>query len=521
MLVDRKTETKQPSATKGVALSALLNRIKAVINAEISEAVWVRAEIRKLHIPRSGNAFLELEERDANGHAIAHTNALVWSNKLLALQSKFTEGTGGNLQEDMKVLVLVRPDLSPEYGFRLVIEDIDPSYTVGDLLAQMEAIRVKLRTEGVFDKNRMLAAPTNFFRVAVISPFLSAGHGDFRSEADRLHAAGLCEFEYFTALFQGREAPKAIREAMRAMFERHKIRPFDALAIIRGGGASTDLAWLNDLELARWVCRVPIPVFTGIGHERDSTVLDDVAHRPFDTPSKVALHISRTIALNALEALKNLQIIDHKVRRALGRQADAIDGLRDRVAERSWHTLATATSAIEHQSRQVRLAAAHRCREAYVATETARTRVTDGVITSLRGARSMAHHAFEALRDRSRLSIVAWSSRIDSLASEIATKSEARADAARSLVDSTGERLARGTDTAIKTARLRMEHLIEQILGLGPEATLKRGFAIARAADGKLVASAADARGHATLTLQFRDGDIRVENLAFTKDTLP
>src|SRR3954467_5056413 len=107
---------------------------------------------------------------------------------------------------------------------------------------------------------------------------------------------------------------------MRRVYDAHRGRPYDALAIIRGGGSLTDLSWLNDLRLARWVCRVPIPVFTGIGHERDSTILDEVAHRRFDTPSKVALHIAHAIRDNAREALASLERIEVEVARILARE---------------------------------------------------------------------------------------------------------------------------------------------------------------------------------------------------------
>jgi len=502
---------------RGITLSALLVRIKGVISTGLPEPVWVRAEIRQLNIPPSGNVYLELEEHGADGRSIASTNAVIWAEKALSLQAKFVERTGGKLQKDTKVLILVRPDLQPVYGFRLVIEDIDPSFTLGDLLAQMEAIRAKLRVEGVFDMNRTLPAPVNFFRVAVINPSISAGQGDFRSEANRLQNAGLCEFDYFMALFQGREAPKSIQEAMRAMFERHKVRPYDALAIIRGGGSSTDLAWLNDLGLARWVCRVPIPVLTGIGHERDSTVLDDVAHRRFDTPSKVALHISQTIRLNALETLGYVEQIEQITRRALTQQMNAIESLRDRLEEGSRHSLTTAGTAMDSLAQQVRLSAGHRCREAEVAFETARVRLTEGTNAKLREAWTGSDHALDALRTRSKVALMGWSGRADALIRDIRTKSELKVASTDRDLDNARVRIASGIESAMNTARMQMEHCVERIVSLGPDATLKRGYAIARDADGRPVGSATDARRHTTLTIQFRDGYVPVKNLTYEK----
>jgi exodeoxyribonuclease VII large subunit len=139
----------------------------------------------------------------------------------------------------------------------------------------------------------LLPPPLDFVRVAVISPETSAGLGDFQRESDRLQTATLCEFTFFRATFQGLDAPSSIRTAVQNALAAHRQSPFDALVVIRGGGSVTDLAWLNDLQLATVLCLCPLPVFTGIGHERDQTILDDIAHIRFDTPSKVALHITR------------------------------------------------------------------------------------------------------------------------------------------------------------------------------------------------------------------------------------
>jgi exodeoxyribonuclease VII large subunit len=506
------------SASKGVSLSSLLSRIKGIINAGVPEPVWVRAEIRQLRTPPSGIAYLELEERGPDGRTVASTSAVIWADKLRTLQAKFAQGTGGGLQPDMKVLVLVRADLAPAYGFRLVIEDIDPTFTVGDLLARMEAIRAKLRADGHFDLNRLLPAPVNFFRVAVISPSLSAGHGDFRSEAERLQNTGLCQFDYFSAIFQGAEAPKSIQQARRATYEHHKSEPYDALAIIRGGGSGTDLAWLNDLVLAQWVCRIPIPVFTGIGHERDSTVLDDVAHRRFDTPSKVALHISQTILQNALETLKYVEQIDEITRRALTRQSHTIQSLRDRVEEGSRRALTLARSEMDAQVQQVRLSAKHRCREAEVAFETNKARLSEGINAKLRDAMSGAANALNGLRTHSGVALSAWSGRTDAILREIRTEANALTATAGANVENTHARIGASIESTLKTARLQMDHCIERIVSLGPEATLKRGYAIARDADGRPVGSAAEARRHSALTIQFRDGDLRVENPMHAKE---
>jgi exodeoxyribonuclease VII large subunit len=435
----------------------------------------------------------------------------------IPVQAKFTLGTGDILKPDIKVLVQVRAVFHPRYGFDLIIEDIDPSYTLGDLITRVKAIRAALKAEGIYHQNRQQSSPTNFFRVAVISPSTSAGQGDFRSEADRLHHIGLCAFDYFAATFQGNEAPKSIRNAIREMFERHKVEPYDALAIIRGGGSATDLAWLNDLTLARWICRIPIPVFTGIGHQRDITILDEVAHRRFDTPSKVALHISQTIRLNALETCRYIEQIEQITRRALIRRADDVESLRRLLEERSRHSLATARSAIDHLARQVGLSAAYRCHEAEAAFERAKRQLTEGSAGCLREAAAAAVRALESLGERARSRLITWAAHTQSLIREVRTKSEAKVLLAARSLDGAHALITARSEAAIGTARMQMDHCIEQIVGMGPEATLRRGYAIARDQEGRPVASASQALLHKTMTIQFRDGDVPVENRAFPK----
>ena len=155
----------------------------------------------------------------------------------------------------------------------------------------------------IFDRNRQLPAPWDYRALLVVSPPRAAGLGDFARDADRLQRHGLCEAVYAHSRFEGEGAPASIREAIEAALATWPGQALpDAIVIIRGGGAVNDLAWLNDYELARFVCLSPVPVLTGIGHERDSTVLDEVAHQRFDTPSKVVAGIQALIVKRARES---------------------------------------------------------------------------------------------------------------------------------------------------------------------------------------------------------------------------
>jgi exodeoxyribonuclease VII large subunit len=307
------TETSDPETTaptkaeKGVSLSELLGQVKGVTDEGFPSAVWVRAEISELR-GKNGHLYPVLTERNDHGDILAQVKGVIWRNKAEIITAKFEQATGGALKADIKILCLAKVRFDALYGLDLIIEDVDPSYTLGDLAAKLARIREHLQQTGRYARNKQLPASVEFVRVAVSSPETSAGLGNFRREADLLHTAILCEFHFFPATFQGVETSSSIQAAVLQALTAHKQRPFDALVIIRDGGSVTDLAWLNDMDFARLLCQSPVPIFTGIGHERDNTILDEIAHTRFDTPSKVALHISTTIKDNAFAVSSPLSV---------------------------------------------------------------------------------------------------------------------------------------------------------------------------------------------------------------------
>jgi exodeoxyribonuclease VII large subunit len=267
------TESTEPNTSpakvveKGVSLSELLGQVKGVIDEGFPSAVWVRAEISELR-GKNGHLYLTLTGRNERGDILAQVKGVIGRNRAEAITASFQEATGDGIKTDIKILCLAKVRFDPLYGLDLIIEDVDPSYTLGDLAAKLARIREKLQQTGLYGRNKQLPSPVEFVSVAVISPETSAGLGDFRREADLLQTAKLCEFHLFPATFQGVETSSSIQSAVLQALTAHKQKPFDALVIIRGGGSVTDLAWLNDIDLAKLLCQSPVPVFTGIGHGR-------------------------------------------------------------------------------------------------------------------------------------------------------------------------------------------------------------------------------------------------------------
>lgn len=320
------------------SLSAFLYRVGDLIQNSFPNAAWISAEISELRINK-GHMFITLVEHDEQGNMMARTSAKIWQAQVNLINSKFKAGTGSELDAGIKVLVQARVEFHAQYGLSLFIDDIDPTYTLGDMAAKLAKIRETLTNEKIISKNKELPRPLDFTRVAVISPANAAGLGDFNREAQILAKYNLCHFEYYSATFQGEAAPADICRAIDAAIMEHKKNPFDALVIIRGGGALSDLAWLNNEQLARALCLCPIHVMVGVGHERDFTILDEVAGERFDTPSKVVHRIFTVITDNAIQADSSYAEIGRKVHHVMKYTEYSLDKLSQEISTASFNML--------------------------------------------------------------------------------------------------------------------------------------------------------------------------------------
>lgn len=334
------------------SLSALLEQVGGVIRREFALPVWVKAEITEAS-ERQGNHYLVLAE-SINGTQVAQARAMIWRQQASELLARFQSVTGSLPQAGQAVLVQVQVSLHPRFGLGLTITDLDPAYTLGDQQAKLEAIRRSLRAEGLFDRNQRLPRPMDFCRVVVLSPAQAAGLGDFRADAARLVAHGLCEFVYVHASFQGSRTQAEMCAALQQIARMHQQTPFDALAIIRGGGAKSDLLSLNDEAIARALLGLPLPVMTGIGHERDSTLLDELANWRLDTPSKVVAAIVQQITHQGLQAARHWQQIQADSHRRVEQAKVQIQGWQRQLVQQSMQQLIQARRVLESRQQQVR-----------------------------------------------------------------------------------------------------------------------------------------------------------------------
>ncbi len=319
--------------SESLTLNNLLLNIQKTIAEQHNTRYWVRAEV--VNVSANVHVYMEIADHDREGNEVAKARATLWSHRADALLGRFEEQTGMPFKAGIKVLLQVRVEFHTRYGFSLDVLDIDPNFTLGEMEAKLNRIRARLKKEGIYHKNQQFTKATEFCNVAVIAPPQAAGLGDFKSQANILTTLGLCEFHYYSASFQGQNTVTEIPHAFKSVNQAHK--QFDAVVMIRGGGAKADLFHLNEYEITKAVCMAQLPVIVGIGHERDKTLLDEVASQVCHTPSLVITYIVGIITQNAHNAQQNWQSIvtsmSEKLNKARGGNERLIATIREQTVK--------------------------------------------------------------------------------------------------------------------------------------------------------------------------------------------
>ncbi len=270
-----------------IPLSELLQKVGNVLDSAFPGSFWIVAEILELHVNRSGHCYLELIEKSSENESIlARARGTIWASKYSMLRPYFESATGTALKSGIKLMCRVSVEFHSLFGFSLNISDIDPAYTLGDLARKKQEVINKLRSDGVMDMNRELPFPRVPQRIAVISSDTAAGYGDFMKSIMNNNQGFRFETTLFPAVMQGSETTRSITGALDRVFE--SSQPFDVVVLIRGGGSRSDLEPFNDYDLSYYITQFPVPILTGIGHERDESVVDMVAARGLKTPTAVA-----------------------------------------------------------------------------------------------------------------------------------------------------------------------------------------------------------------------------------------
>jgi exodeoxyribonuclease VII large subunit len=270
---------------KPLSLFELNNIIKDAISYSLPDTYWVIAEIADIKLNQRGHCYLELVEKEES-RTVAQLKANIWAYEYRKLSLKFKTATSESLRPGMKVLLLVGVTFHEVYGLSLNVKDIDPAYTMGEMALKKREVIERLTKEGIIALNKGLSLPVVPQRIAVISSPTAAGYGDFFDHLDSNPYGYRFKHILFPALMQGAEAEQSVISALGKVSQKADL--FDVLVIVRGGGSVIDLNCFDSYGIASQVAKFPLPVITGIGHEKDDTVVDMTAHTKLKTPTAVA-----------------------------------------------------------------------------------------------------------------------------------------------------------------------------------------------------------------------------------------
>lgn len=273
--------------TEKLTLLELNTSVQETIKDKFSEPVWVVAEISELKINRNGHCYLELIEKDTvTDNIIAKTRANIWAFTFRMLKPYFENTTGYELSSGIKILVKANVEFHELYGFSLNIIDIDPSYTLGDLARKRAEIINQLEDDGILNMNKEIEINPVPQKIAIISSDTAAGYQDFINQLENNTYNFKFYPKLFPAIMQGQQAEESIIQALDKIFNYEDF--FDVVVIIRGGGSQSDLSCFDNYQLASNVAQFPLPVLTGIGHDKDESIVDIVANTKLKTPTAVA-----------------------------------------------------------------------------------------------------------------------------------------------------------------------------------------------------------------------------------------
>lgn len=293
------------SPPERITLSELNSRIHETLETAFKTPLWIVAEILEMQVNRSGHCYLELVEKfEKDDQILARNRATIWSSRYSMLRSYFETTTKTSLKPGLKLLVKASVNFHSVYGLSLNISDIDPSYTLGDIALKKQEILNRLIEAGVVDMNKELEIPFVPQYIAVISSETAAGLGDFLDSLLNNAYAFKFKVHIYPAIMQGEAAEKSIINALDRIHASNTA--YDVVTILRGGGSQSDLECFNNYDLAFNIAQYPIPIITGIGHERDESIADVVANLSVKTPTAVAEFLLDRL-LDFSNMLKNLE----------------------------------------------------------------------------------------------------------------------------------------------------------------------------------------------------------------------
>ena len=373
----------------------------AIIDA-LPEEYWVEAELSECR-EHGGHCYMELIEKDERSNTpVARASAKCWRQTWLMVKPYFERTTGQPLRAGMKVLLRVYAQFHEAYGFSWIVSDIDPTYTLGDMARRRQEIIRQLKAEGIFDLQRELQLPLFCQRIAVISSQTAAGYGDFCNQlADNAYDFHF-ETRLFPAIMQGEQVEQSIIAALNAIYtttpDGSPAGAFDCVVIIRGGGGTADLSGFDTLALAENVAQFPLPIITGIGHDRDESILDMVSHTRVKTPTAAATLLTDHLKA-VLDALNDAQDrLAHSAQQRLLRYHTSLVTLSEAIPRLFPAVKARQTARLDNFEQRIRASIQQRTVLALTDCHQQEQRLQ----TALQGRLTTEHHRMEMMEEKVR-----------------------------------------------------------------------------------------------------------------------
>jgi len=449
--------------TEKVSLTELQLIIRDSLYLALPDYYWVMAEISELKENSAGHCYLELIEKNPDEKNVkARVRAIIWSTRYRFLKAFFENGTGETLREGLKILVKTKVEYHELYGLSLIISDIDPAFTIGEMALKRQLIIKKLEQEGVFSMNKDLKIPILPQRIAVISSKNAAGYSDF---VNHLKANNF-GYVFYTALIesslQGAETEQGVINALDRIALNSQL--FDIVVIIRGGGSQSDLSWFDSYNIAYHVTQFPLPVITGIGHDKDISVTDLVANKSLKTPTAVA-----DFLIESVSGLEN-EIIE-MISDVIDASRIIIEKNRNRIETSAIKLLPLARLMLSHVKGQLS---------------------TKIIEINNRGKELIFAATITPANQKSRLS-----SCVKTFVSEKGTT-----------LQRSNQRLLSGTLNLLETKNMRVKVLESTSLLLNPENVLQRGYSIT-SMNGRILKDNSQIKEGDTIDTQLYKGSLR------------
>jgi exodeoxyribonuclease VII large subunit len=454
-----------------LSLTELQLIIRDSLYMSLPQMFWVIAEISELKENYAGHCYLELIEKHPDEKNIrARVRAVVWNKRYGFLKSFFENVTGESLREGLKILVKTKVEYHEVYGLSLVISDIDPTFTIGEMAMKRQLVIKRLEQEGVFTMNKEIDFPLLPQRIAIISSRTAAGYSDF---INHLHGNNF-GYVFYTALIesamQGAETESGILNALDKIAENAHL--FDLVVIIRGGGSQTDLSWFDSYNIAYYVTQFPLPVLTGIGHDKDMSVTDMVANMALKTPTAVADFIIDTVA-----GLEN----------HLMEQGKEIMDLAQEIIGKNKNWLESSGSQLVHITRMM--------------ISDSKDRLSEKIIKIINVGKEYTFRAGLIPANQS---------------TRLASGVTAYSNMKRSFLVRSSEGLKSLTLSSLEASRKKVQVLEKSLDLMNPEKVLLRGYTIT-SCNGKIIKKSDELRTDDLIDTQFSDGNVKSRILETNK----